>query len=61
MKKLSLAILAAVFTLSIYSCRETAEDTETSVEEVESDFERTGEEIESTGEEVGEEIEQELE
>lgn len=60
MKKLSLAILAAVFTLSVYSCRETAEETETSVEEVESDLERTGEEIERTGEEAGEEIEQEL-
>ena len=60
MKKLSLAILAAVFTLSVYSCRETTE-TETSVEEVESDLERTGEEIERAGEEAGQEIEQELE
>lgn len=61
MKKLSLTLLAAVLTLSIYSCRETAENTETTVEEVESDLETTGEEVETEFEEAGSEIEAEVE
>ena len=71
MKKLFLGLLVAAFTLSIYSCRETTENTETNIEEVETDLERTGEdiedgledagnEIEQAGEEVGQEINEEL-
>lgn len=52
MKKLSLLLLAAVFSLSIYSCRETTEEkTEDAVEEI-------GNDIEESAEEAGEEIEQ---
>ncbi len=50
MKKLSLILLASVFTLSIYSCRETTEErTEDNLEEVETTtedaYERTETEI----------------
>ena len=52
MKKLSLLLLAAVFSLSIYSCRETTEEkTEDAVEEI-------GDDMENTAEEAGDEIEQ---
>lgn len=61
MKKLSLTLLAAVLTLSIYSCRETTENTETTVEEVESDLETTGDEVEAQVDETGAEIEAEVE
>lgn len=49
MKKLSLLLLAAVFTLSIYSCRETTEEkTEDAVEEsVEAVEEATEETVEA--------------
>lgn len=54
MKKLFLSLLVAVFTLSIYSCRETTEDkTEEAVEAV-------GEDIEQAGEEAEGELEQEV-
>lgn len=61
MKKISLVLLAAVFSLSIYSCRETTENTETNIEEVEADMEETGEEVETELEQAGEEIEGEFE
>ena len=52
MKKLSLLLLAAVFSLSIYSCRETTEEkTEDAVEEI-------GNDIETSAEEAGDQIEQ---
>lgn len=52
MKKLSLLLLAAVFSLSIYSCRETTEEkTEDAVEEI-------GNDIENSAEEAGDEIEE---
>ena len=52
MKKLSLLLLAAVFSLSIYSCRETTEEkTEDAVEEI-------GNDMETSAEEAGDEIEQ---
>lgn len=57
MKKLSLLLLGAVFTLSIYSCRETTENHETNVDDVEAEVERAGEEIEGGAERAGEEIE----
>lgn len=45
MKKLSLLLLAAVFSLSIYSCRDTTEEkTEDAVEEIGNDFENAAEE-----------------
>ena len=45
MKKLSLLLLAAVFTLSFYSCRETTEEkTEDAVEEIGNDMEEATEE-----------------
>ena len=45
MKKLSLLLLATVFTLSIYSCRETTEEkTEDAVEEIGNDMEEATEE-----------------
>jgi len=45
MKKLSLLLLATVFTLSIYSCRETTEEkTEDAVEEIGNDVEEATEE-----------------
>lgn len=54
MKKLSLILLASVFTLSIYSCRETTEENaEESLEEVGNDIENTANEAEA---EVEEEI-----
>jgi hypothetical protein len=58
MKKLSLLLLASVFTLSIYSCRETTEErTEDSLEEVGTDMETTTEETYKEAEtEVQEEI-----
>lgn len=59
MKKLFLGLLATVFTLSIYSCRETTEEkTEDAVEAIGEDMEAAGEEAEAEMEEVGEEIEQ---
>lgn len=59
MKKLSLILLAAVFTLSMYSCRETTEEkTEDSLEEVGNDIETSTEE---TYEEVETEINEEIE
>ncbi len=58
MKKLSLILLASVFTLSIYSCRETTEErTEDNLEEVGNDIETTTEETYDNAEtEVQEEI-----
>ncbi len=58
MKKLSLILLASVFTLSIYSCRETNEErTEDSLEEVGNDIENTTEDTYNEAEtEVQEEI-----
>lgn len=58
MKKLSLLLLASVFTLSIYSCRETTEErTEDSLEEVGNDIETSTEETYNEAEtEVQEEI-----
>lgn len=62
MKKLSLLLLAAVFSLSIYSCRETTEErTEDSIEEVGNDLEESGEEIENDIEGAADEAETELE
>ena len=66
MKKLSLLLLASVFTLSIYSCRETTEErTEDSLEEVGNDIESTTEdaayETEEAAENVGSEVEAEVE
>jgi hypothetical protein len=57
MKKLSLVLLATVFTLSIYSCRETTENNETNVDDVEAELEEAGNDIEEGAEEVGNEIE----
>ena len=58
MKKLSLILLASVFTLSIYSCRETNEErTKDSLEEVGNDIENTTEDTYNEAEtEVQEEI-----
>ncbi|HET7361308.1 MAG TPA: hypothetical protein VFI78_05175 [Salinimicrobium sp.] len=53
MKKLFLGVLIAVFTLSIYSCRETT--TEVNVEEP---IEEVGNDIEEAADEVGDEIDQ---
>ncbi len=62
MKKLSLLLLASVFTLSIYSCRETTEErTEDSLEEVEMEVEETTEEAAYEVEEEVEETEMEIE
>ena len=48
MKKLSLLLLAAVFSLSIYSCRETTEEkTEDAIEEIGNDTEEAVEEVEA--------------
>lgn len=76
MKKVSLLLLASVFSLSIYSCRETTEErTEDSVEEFGTDVEESteefgedveesvdefGNEIDQTGEEIENEIDQEV-
>ncbi|CAN5145351.1 hypothetical protein BH23BAC2_BH23BAC2_20720 [soil metagenome] len=59
MKKLSLILLASVFTLSIYSCRETTEErTEDTLEEVGNDIETTTEDAyDNTETEINEEIE----
>lgn len=59
MKRLSLILLASVFTLSIYSCRETTEEkTEDNLEEVGTDMETTTEDAYNEAEtEVQEEIE----
>jgi phosphate uptake regulator len=62
MKKLSLLLLAAVFTLSIYSCRETTEEkTEDAVEEIGNDVEEATEEsveaVEDATEEAVEAVE----
>lgn len=54
MKKLSLILLASVFTLSIYSCRETTE------EKTEDAFEEVGNDIETTTEETYDNIETEV-
>ncbi len=52
MKTLSLSLLASVFSLSIYSCRETTEErTEDSLEEVGNDIEGAAEEVETEYEE----------
>lgn len=58
MKKLFLALLLAVFTLSTYSCRETTESE--TVIEGNDDFEEAGEELESEMEEIGNEIDEEV-
>jgi hypothetical protein len=56
MKKLSLLLLATVFTLSIYSCRETTEEkTEDAVEEIGNDMEEATEESVEAVEEATEE------
>ncbi len=56
MKKLSLLLLATVFTLSIYSCRETTEEkTEDAVEEIGNDMEEATEESVDAVEEATEE------
>jgi len=58
MKKLSLLLLATVFTLSIYSCRETTEEkTEDAVEAVEEATEESVEAVEEATEEVEEAVE----
>ena len=54
MKKLSLILLASVFTLSIYSCRETTE------EKTEDAFEEVGNDIETTTEETYDNVETEV-
>lgn len=46
MKKSFLIILLSVFTLSLYSCRETEMNTDGNMEETETGVEETGEEIE---------------
>ncbi|MBK5192701.1 MAG: hypothetical protein JJE07_05715 [Flavobacteriaceae bacterium] len=57
MKKLSLLLLAAVFTLSFYSCRETTEEkTEDAVEEIGNDIEEATEESVESVEEATEEV-----
>lgn len=57
MKKLFLGLLATVFTLSMYSCRETNEkNIETNVEEVDTNLDDAGDDIESGLEEAGNEI-----
>ena len=61
MKKLGLTLFAVVLTFSVYSCRETTENTETTVEEVETDLERTGEEVENEFEQTETEVEREVE
>ena len=62
MKKFSLLLLASVFTLSIYSCRETTEErTEDSLEEVGTEVEETTEEAAYETEETFEENEVEVE
>lgn len=53
MKKLFLGALVTVFTLSIYSCRDTT--TEVNVEEP---VEEVGNDIEQAADEVGDEIDQ---
>ncbi|MCF4101934.1 hypothetical protein L1I30_09675 [Gillisia sp. M10.2A] len=65
MKKLSLLLLAAVFSLSIYSCRETTEEkTEDAVEEMGTDIENAaeeaGDEVEAAADNAGNEIEEEV-
>lgn len=61
MKKLSLLLLAAVFSLSIYSCRETTEEkTEDAVEEIGDDMENTAEEAGEEMEEAAENVEAEM-
>jgi hypothetical protein len=65
MKKLSLLLLAAVFSLSIYSCRETTEEkTEDAVEAMGDDMEdaaeEAGNEIEAAAEGVETEMEEEV-
>jgi len=58
MKKLSLLLLATVFTLSIYSCRETTEEkTEDAVEAVEEATEESVEAVEEATEESVEAVE----
>ncbi len=62
MKKLSLLLLAAVFTLSIYSCRETTEEkTEDAVEEIGNDMEEATEESVDAVENAADEVEAEVE
>lgn len=62
MKKLSLLLLAAVFSLSIYSCRETTEEkTEDAVEEIGNDIEEATEESVEAVEEAGEDVEEAVE
>lgn len=62
MKKLSLLLLAAVFSLSIYSCRETTEErTEDSIEEVGNDLEESTEEVGNDLEGAAEDAELEVE
>jgi hypothetical protein len=59
MKKLSLLLLAAVFTLSFYSCRETTEEkTEDAVEEIGNDMEEaTDESVDAVEEATDESVE----
>lgn len=66
MKKLSLLLLAAVFSLSIYSCRDTTEEkTEDAVEEIGNDVENAAEEanyeIEAAADNAEAEIDAEIE
>lgn len=56
MKKLFLGLLLTVFTLSIYSCRETTESTETNIEEIDTEMDEVGEDLEDAVDEVGDEI-----
>lgn len=59
MKKLSLLLLAAVFSLSIYSCRETTEEkTEDAIEEIGNDVEEATEESVEAVEEATEDVEE---
>lgn len=72
MKKLSLLLLAAVFSLSIYSCRETTEEkTEDAIESAADDMEdaaddmgdemdAAGNDIEAAADNAGTEIQEEV-
>mgnify|MGYP001063192235 CR=1 FL=1 len=65
MKKLSLLLLGAVLTLSLYSCRETTEEkTEDAVEavgnDIESNTEAAGNEIEGAAQDASNEMNEEV-
>lgn len=65
MKKLSLLLLAAVFSLSIYSCRETTEEkTEDAMESAADDMgdavDEAGNDIEDAADNAGNEVQEEV-